>query len=97
MAGYLFYKNLINEVWIACQPIDKEKVMCDIGALVLAVLAKKHQIPVYAFKAKLGKKSSTAENDIKKFNGRVVLKTATKSYVPLTETVAVSYLKGIYG
>ncbi len=97
MAGYLFYKKLINEVWIACQAVDQEKIVCDIGALILVVLAKKHNVPVYAFKTTPGRKNNEADNDLKKFNGKVVLSTATKAYVPLTETVPVSYLKGIYG
>lgn len=40
MAGYLFSKGIVKEVWIASQATDKNGAMCDIGALIVAVLAK---------------------------------------------------------
>src|SRR5271154_5589587 len=46
MAGFLFFKGLVNEVVMACQYADNKGALCDMGALILAVLAKKHKIPV---------------------------------------------------
>ena len=46
MAGFLFFKGLLKEVVIACQYADKKGALCDMGALILAVLARKHKIPL---------------------------------------------------
>src|SRR5271170_5406646 len=46
MAGFLFFKGLVKEVVIACQYADKKGALCDMGALILAVLAKKHKVPL---------------------------------------------------
>ena len=46
MAGFLFFKGLVKKVIIACQYADNTGALCDTGALILAVLARKHKIPV---------------------------------------------------
>ena len=46
MAGFLFYKNLVREVWISYQSKDKKGALCHIGGLILGVLGRKHKIPV---------------------------------------------------
>src|SRR5271154_6195624 len=46
MAGFLFFKGLVKEVVIACQYADNKGALCDMGALILAVLAKEHKVPV---------------------------------------------------
>src|SRR5665213_287063 len=38
MAGFLFFKGLVKEVIIACQYADKKGALCDMGALIVAVL-----------------------------------------------------------
>ena len=47
MAGFLFFKNLVKEVWMAYQASDTDGAVCDIGALILGVLGKRHSVPVY--------------------------------------------------
>src|SRR3989338_6892437 len=55
MAGVLFYKNLVKEVWLSYQLTDENGALCDIGGLILAVLGKRHNIPVYIYPS--GRKS----------------------------------------
>ncbi len=43
MAGYLFYKKLINEVWIACQAVDQEKIVCDAAVFMKALTERLQQ------------------------------------------------------
>ena len=47
MAGFLFYKKLVKEVWLSYQAKDKKGALCQIGGLILGVLGRKHNIPVY--------------------------------------------------
>ena len=96
MAGYLFYKNLISEVWVGCQSVGPQEAQCDIGALILAVLAQTHQIPLYGYKTKVEKKGSAASNDLTKFNGQRIVAGKVKAFVPLAEKVPMKYFKGIY-
>ncbi|MCB9757760.1 MAG: hypothetical protein H6753_04960 [Candidatus Omnitrophica bacterium] len=92
MAGYLFSKGIVKEVWIASQTIDKEGAMCEIGALIIAVLAKKHHIPVFTHCA--GKKIKPLSNPkaIQKFNGQSVITGKVKAFVPLLEWVPAKYI-----
>src|ERR1700733_1846186 len=46
MAGFLFFKGLVGEVIIACQYADQKGALCDTGGLILAVLARKHKVPL---------------------------------------------------
>lgn len=85
MAGFLFFKGWVKQVIVACQLADKTGALCDSGALILAVLAKKNKVPVKLLKAKhkarfLGDPSAVAPRGI---NG----------YVPLVEWVPVKYLR----
>ena len=52
MAGFLFFKNLVKEIWIAYQTADEKGALCRIGASILGVLGKKHRVPVYLFPGK---------------------------------------------
>jgi hypothetical protein len=46
MAGSLFFNGYVKEVVLACQYADKTGALCDMGALILAVLAKKHKVDI---------------------------------------------------
>ena len=46
MAGFLFFKGLVKQVSMACHHADKKGALCDMGALILAVLAKEHKVPL---------------------------------------------------
>src|SRR3989338_8727947 len=52
MAGFLFFKGLVKQVVLACQFADQSGALCDMGGLVLAVLAKRHKVPLKLNEAK---------------------------------------------
>lgn len=97
MAGFLFYKNLVKEVWISYQSTDKEGALCQIGGLILGVLGRKHKVPVYIYPN--GKKLSLLgrSKDISYFNGIQVAPRGIKGYVPLAEWVPQKYISKVYG
>jgi methylthioribose-1-phosphate isomerase len=93
MAGFLFFKGLVNEVIIACQYADKKGALCDMGALILAVLAKKHKIPVKLLIAEHRTRFLGDPKSILSFEGKRIAPECTHGYVPLVEWVPVKYLK----
>ncbi len=97
MAGYLFSKGLVKEVWLAFQATDKTGAMCQIGALILAVLAKKHCVPVFIYPA--GRKTPPfgKPRDLQKFDGQYIVKGRIKAFVPLNEWVPAKYLTSLIG
>lgn len=96
MAGYLFYQNLLKEVWLACRP-GKKSVVCDPGAIILQTLAKRHQIPVYGYRSQEFKKDAAAQADLSRFNGQKVVASCFKSYVPVKDELPQDAFQGIYG
>ncbi|MCB9771271.1 MAG: hypothetical protein H6754_01780 [Candidatus Omnitrophica bacterium] len=95
MAGYLFSKGLVKETWLASQAEDKAGAMCEIGALILAVLAKNHQIPVFTYAAEKKRKPLGKPADLQKFNGQSVVTGKIKAFVPLIEWVPAKYLRSL--
>lgn len=92
MAGYLFYKNLVKEVWMTYQFTDQNGALCDIGALILGVLGKKHNIPVNLFPSNRRTSFLGKESDILKFQNKQVAPVGIKSYVPLVEWLPNEYI-----
>lgn len=95
MAGFLFFKGLVKEVWIAYQLKDKDGALCDIGALILGVLAKKHQVPVYLFPAGRKTKFLGPEKSLLEFQNKRVAAKGIKAYVPLVEWLPTKYITKI--
>ena len=97
MAGFLFYKNLVNEVWLSYQSIDKKGALCQIGGLILGVLARRHKVPVALYPS--GQKSQLLGHpkEISSFNGMRVAPSNIPGYVPLVEWVPKKYIGKIYG
>jgi methylthioribose-1-phosphate isomerase len=93
MAGFLFFKGLVKEVTIACQYADEKGVLCDMGALILAVLAKKHKIPLKLLPAEHRHRFLGDPKSILSFEGKQVAPKGTHGYVPLVEWVPAKYLK----
>lgn len=96
MAGYLFYKNQLKEVWLSYQAADKKGAMCDIGALIVAVLARKHSVPVFGYPSARKRQLLGKPKDVLQFNGQPITKGKIKAYVPLVEWVPAKYFKDIY-
>ena len=93
MAGFLFYKGLVRGVILACQYADKTGALCDMGALILAVLAKKHKVPVSLLSAEPRHRFLGDPKEILGFNGTRLAPAGVKGYVPLVEWVPAKYLK----
>lgn len=93
MAGYLFYKDLVKEVVIACQYADKTGALCDTGALILAVLAKRHRVPLRLTVGERRTQFLGHPREIMQFEGQPTAPKGTKGYVPLVEWVPAKYLK----
>jgi methylthioribose-1-phosphate isomerase len=92
MAGFLFYKDLVKEVRLAYQYMDDSGVLCDIGGLILAVLAKAHKIPVHVYPGPTRRHFLAPQEDILKFNGKPVAAPGTRAYGPLVEWLAKKYI-----
>ena len=93
MAGFLFYKGLVKQVVIACQYADETGALCDTGALILAVLAKKHKVSIKLLEAEHKKRFIGDPKSILSFEGQLMAPKETHGYVPLVEWVAAKYLK----
>ncbi|MBI3602234.1 MAG: hypothetical protein HY209_05005 [Candidatus Omnitrophica bacterium] len=93
MAGFLFYKGLVKEVVLACQYADNTGALCDMGALILAVLAKKHKVSVRLLPGQHKNRFLGDPKEILSFNGKRLAPLGVKGYVPLVEWVPEKYLK----
>ena len=92
MAGFLFYRNLVKEVWVAYQCIDRKGTLCQIGALIMGVLGKKHNVPVYAYPNGRKMKLFGTTKELAFFNGIKVAPRGITGYVPLAEWVPMKYI-----
>jgi len=93
MAGFLFFKGLVKRVFIACQYVDENGALCDTGALILAVLAMKHKIPLTLLAAERRTRFLGDPKSIMSFEGKRIAPESTHGYVPLVEWVPAKYLK----
>jgi methylthioribose-1-phosphate isomerase len=93
MAGFLFFKGLVKEVNLACQYADKKGALCDTGALILAVLAKKHKISLKLSVAERRSRFLGDPKAILSFENQKTAPKDTHGYVPLVEWVPAKYLK----
>jgi len=95
MAGFLFYKNLVKEVWVGYQSVNGEKALCEIGSLMLGVLGKKHNIQVNLFPLVKKRKELGKSEDITRFNSKRIAPLGVKGYVPLLENLSKKYITGV--
>ncbi len=93
MAGFLFFNGLVKEVIIACQYADDTGALCDIGALILAILAQKHKIPIKLLAAERRTRFLGDPKAILSFEGQRIAPQSTHGYVPLVEWVPAKYFK----
>jgi len=96
MAGFLFYKGLVKEVRLAYQYDDPSGALCEIGALILGVLAKNHKIPVYLYPGELRRRFLAPEKDLLMFNSKPVAAPKTRAYAPLVEWLPNEYITKKY-
>lgn len=92
MAGFLFYKNLVKKVCLSYQLKDQNGFLCSAGGLILAVLAKRQNVPVQLFPSAAELKLMGEPNELFYFNGSKVVTSKINAYVPLVEWVPNKYL-----
>ncbi len=98
MPGFLFNLNFVHEVWIAGMNSPGKRVNTPVGSLILAVLAKHHQKPVYVFvnkNVKVSKKIDLNKNALK-FLGKDIAPKGIKSFVPLIDELPKNLITEIY-
>lgn len=95
MAGFLFSKNLVKEVHLTYQEKNSDGIITLIGGLILAVMAHKHQVPVYAYPAERKVNLIDDEKSLLMFNQEPVAYQKVQGYVPLVELVGNKYLTKI--
>lgn len=96
MAGFLFYKNLVKEVWLSYHVADKDGALCYIGALILGILAKRHGVALNLYPNEHKMVLLGREKDILYFDGIRVAPPSVRGYVPLGEWVSNKYINKIY-
>ena len=95
MAGFLFYKNLVREVWVACQDKVAGGFLCDVGAVTLGVLAKRHNVPFNLYPARRKTQLMGKPKDTLCFNGRPISSKRIQVYVPLVDCVEDKYISKV--
>lgn len=96
MAGFLFFKGYLKEIWISFQESTEENLVCPAGSLILSILAKKHGVAVKAFPSEKKMKAEGSSKSIFSFNGKQVAAKGVKGFVPLVENVSKKYVSEIY-
>jgi len=97
MAGFLFFKNYVKEVWIAYQSIEAKGALCQVGGLILGVLSRQHKIPVNLYPSGQRLRLLGRAKDISSFNGMRVVPNNVPGYVPLVEWIPKKYIGKVYG
>ncbi|MFH1360875.1 MAG: hypothetical protein ABIJ41_07610 [Candidatus Omnitrophota bacterium] len=91
-AGFLFYKDCVKEIWIAYQLVSRQGALCDVGALILAIMSRKHKIPVRLYPSCRTTKFFGTQKDIVNFKNKRIAPKGIKGFVPLVEWVPAKYI-----
>ena len=93
MSGVLFFNSLVKEVWLAYHDVNADEVLCSIGGMIFAVMAKRHKVPVYVYPAQQSElKLMGHQEDLLSFNGEPVAPEGVTAYIPLVEWVPKKYI-----
>ena len=96
MAGFLFFKKIVKEVWISYELADKNGALCAIGALILGVLGLRHKININGYPAARKTDFIANPKELFYFNGKLIAHPKIKAYAPLMEWVPAKYITKIY-
>ena len=96
MVGFLFIKNCVKEVRISYQTADGDGALCDIGALILGALAKRHKVPIYLYPAKTRTRFLGNPKDLVKFQGKPIAPKGARAYAPLVEWLPKKYITKVF-
>ncbi len=95
MAGFLFYKNFVDEIWATYQEQNEKGAVCQIGTLVLGVLGKRHNVSLNLVPSGFKSPKEGKQKDILEFNSVRVAPKGIKGYVPLIEFVSRQYISKV--
>ncbi|HPB69141.1 MAG TPA: hypothetical protein PLT76_06430 [Candidatus Omnitrophota bacterium] len=96
MAGFMISRNMIKEIWLAYQVGDAHGALCDIGALIYAILGKKHGVPVFCYPAAKKRRFIGKPREIFYFCEKRIAPRGIQGYVPLLEWVPGAYIQRVY-
>lgn len=87
MAGFLFAKGMVKEVWLSYVEEGDRGALCLIGSSILGLLAKRHQVPVNCYASNAKKDVMAESKTMTSFAGTTVAAKGIEAYVPLLEWV----------
>ena len=96
MAGFLFYKNFVQEIWGTYQSRHSTGALCAIGTLMLGVLGKRHNVSLNLVPSRRKSPVTGSQKDILEFASKRVAPYGIKGYVPLMEFVPQEYISRIF-
>ncbi len=95
MAGFLFFQDWVKEIWVSYQEVAQDGALCNVGALILGILGKRHRVPLYLFPGKPGNKFIGDAKEILYFQGKRVAPLGMRGYAPLVEWLPRKYITKI--
>ena len=95
MMAYCFSKGMVQEAYIFSQQDTAEGAWCPTGALILAIAARAHQVPLKVLPAAkaLAKISENGEENLFYLGGKRTAPQGIKGYAPLVELVPRKYIQ----
>ena len=96
MAGFLFYNALVQEVWLSYCVKDQTSALCDVGASILSILAKRHSVDVTLYPGPAPARMLGTQKEITSFMGQGVAPKNIRGYVPLYEWISLKKVRKIY-
>ncbi|MFC1593893.1 hypothetical protein ACFL38_01035 [Candidatus Omnitrophota bacterium] len=94
MAAFCMQQNKISKVYIFYQSIKDKKLLCKVGSLGLAILAKRHKLNAYAFPGKKLRKRATKKEMIY-LKGKLIAPRNVSVYRELIDEVPVRFIKKV--
>ena len=96
MAGFLFYHDAVREVVVAYQHADAHGALCDIGGLIVSILARRHHVPVSVAPSGRRLPFIGRQKDMLSFRRTRIASRGIRAYVPLVEWVPKKYITKVY-
>ncbi len=92
MAAFCMAQNKISKIYLFYEKKDKNNLLCKVGSLGLAILGKRHKVPVYAYEGKALRKRATKKEMIY-LMGKLIAPKNVSVYKELTDEVPVKFIK----
>ncbi|MBF0479094.1 MAG: hypothetical protein HQL26_06390 [Candidatus Omnitrophica bacterium] len=92
MAGFLFKHDCVKAVWISGHEKEHDTFKALTGSLILAVLAKTHNVPFHVFEGEHPLSQKHDAGALLKFCGIQVAEKETKTLVPEYDLICLDYV-----